>query len=357
MPYAQGRQCSFSRRTGPLVRVNSEEVSVCNDEAVPKILNAPLDKGSWYRIFAMPDSSFKNQMSELSAKKYAVVQRKIARGYAASSLIKMEDRFDRAVLLFMDGVGKDAAKDPDGAVALDEWFTFYSFDIVGLVTFSREFGFLTTGSDVGDCIATSNALTIYLAVMAYFPDLHDWLTAVLSPILLRLGLQPMKHVLETTEQALHSREVDDAAGNDMVSHWKHQKEDDPLSARDLFSTANANVAAGGDTVGTIEQAFMYYMLKNPRCVERLQAELDEAARQGKISAPVGYQAALQLPYFQACVSGTFSLVRACLHQGMPRGRPPFVWGTSSHAVPAQRNPPLPSRNPDRLRPHRAVRGH
>ena len=276
-------------------------MSVCNGEAVRKILSAPLDKGNWYRVFSMPDASFPNQMSQLSAAKHIALQRKIARGYAMSSIVKMEDRFDAAIQLFERGIEDAAAHDANGCVNLSDWCTFYAMDAVGLATFSKEFGFLRTRTDVGNSMAKMGPLKMYLALMAHFPDVHETLMPIITPLLIRVGMAPTNHVLQSTEAAIRAREGDDDASNDMFAHWKHQKAEDPISWRDLFATANANIAAGGDTVGTAEQAFVYYMLKHPDCVARLRAELDEASRQGRVAVPVQYQAAQQLPYLQACV--------------------------------------------------------
>ena len=246
----------------------------------------------------MPDSSWPNQMCELSAQKFAVTQRKIAKGYALSSIIKAESEFDLAIERLEHQINK--LVDMKGIVSLDEWFTYFAYDIVGQITFSQAFGFLEHGKDIGDCIATSHTLVPYLSIMAHFHQYHDLLTT--NPIMRWLDLQPMEHVMKTTMRAVRGREANEAARFDMIEHWKAQKNSEPLTERELLATANANVAAGAETVSSELQAFVYLVLRNPECLRRLRNELDAAASSKEISAPVQYNDAQGLPYFQACVS-------------------------------------------------------
>jgi cytochrome P450 len=136
--------------------------------------------------------------------------------------------------------------------------------------------------------------------MGHFYQYHDLLMS--NPIMAWLDLQPIKHVMATTVRAVQERERSDKARNDMIEHWKSRKSSESLTERELLATANANVAAGADTVGTELQACVYLLLKNPECLRRLLNELDAAAFSNTISSPVQYDAAQKLPYFQACVS-------------------------------------------------------
>ena len=47
------------------------------------------------------------------------------------------------------------------------------------------------------------------------------------------------------------------------------------------------------------RAVIYYVLKNEDCKKRLIAEVDEASKRGKLSDPVKYSEAEQMPYLQA----------------------------------------------------------
>lgn len=272
------------------------EVSVSDPECVRRILVRPLDKHTWYKIFAMPDSSWANQMSELSAQKFSVTQKKIAGGYALSNVIKAEPELDQAIQCFQYQI--DRLIGAGRFINLDVWFTYFAFDVVGQITFSQEFGFLQQGKDVGKCIATSHILVPYLSIMAHFYQYHDLIMS--NTIMAWLDLQPMKHVMETTVRAIQERERNGNSRIDMIEHWKSHSE--PLTDKEILSTASANVAAGADTVASELQAFVYLLLRHPDCLRCLRAELDAAALNHRISVPAQYNAVQDLPYFQACVS-------------------------------------------------------
>lgn len=242
-------------------------------------------------------------MCETSASRFALTQKKIAAGYSLSNIIRSEDEFDVAIARLEARIDESIYKDE--IISLDKWFAFFAFDIVGQTTFSQAFGFLERGVDVGGCVATSHALVTYLSFMAYFHKWHDLLMA--NPLIEYFDLQPMRHVMATTEKAVRTREKNSKARNDMIERWKRQTSDTPLTSKDLLSAANANVAAGAETVGTALQAFVYQMLQHPKCLARLRNEIDEAAAVGKLASPVRWSAAQDLTYFHACVGSATSL--------------------------------------------------
>ncbi|KAH8594380.1 cytochrome P450 [Bisporella sp. PMI_857] len=287
------------REYGPCVRLSHYEVSVSDPEAVRVILLRPLRKHTWYKIFAMPDSSWHNMMAELDPQKFGVMAKKVSGGYTSTNILRSELEIDHAIEILKSQI--DRLDDQGESVALDKWFTFFAFDLVGQMTFSKPFGFLEQGKDVENCIATSHRLVPYLAMMAYFHMIHE----ILSPLLVWLDIQPMRHVMDTTIQAVNAREKSDRVAWDMIEQWKNQKSGEPLTQRELLAAANANIAAGGEGIGTQSQALVYLLLKNPDCLQRLYRELNEAALNHQVSSPVQYSEALELPYFQACMKEAY----------------------------------------------------
>jgi cytochrome P450 len=54
--------------------------------------------------------------------------------------------------------------------------------------------------------------------------------------------------------------------------------------------------AGSDTTAISLRAILYYIIKTPKTYKRLQAEIDEADRAGKLSKFVTYGECLDLEY-------------------------------------------------------------
>lgn len=57
--------------------------------------------------------------------------------------------------------------------------------------------------------------------------------------------------------------------------------------------------AGSDTTAISLRAMLYYMLKNPSTMRKLQNEIEEMEAKGLISDPVTYQQSCKMPYLQA----------------------------------------------------------
>ncbi|KAJ5462798.1 hypothetical protein N7475_007742 [Penicillium sp. IBT 31633x] len=70
----------------------------------------------------------------------------------------------------------------DRPVKLDQWFTFFAFNAVGEVIFSKSFVFFEHGKDIRNAILNRRLLACYAAVMGYYIcRLLTFLTRVLRP--------------------------------------------------------------------------------------------------------------------------------------------------------------------------------
>ena len=65
----------------------------------------------------------------------------------------------------------------------------------------------------------------------------------------------------------------------------------------ILSWVLNNVRAGSDTIASTLSGIIYYVLKNPAVLKRLQEELDNAA----VEAPVSWKTAQALPYLGAVI--------------------------------------------------------
>lgn len=74
-----------------------------------------------------------------------------------------------------------------------------------------------------------------------------------------------------------------------------------MTDRDIFVSIGANIGAGSDTTSITLSAILYHLMKNPETMRRLREELDEASREGRISDPITFKEAQELPYLQAVI--------------------------------------------------------
>lgn len=62
---------------------------------------------------------------------------------------------------------------------------------------------------------------------------------------------------------------------------------------------STNVFAGSDTTGIALRAAVYFLCKDPRCMQKAVAELDAAHNAGQLSTLISYREAAALPYLNA----------------------------------------------------------
>ena len=65
--------------------------------------------------------------------------------------------------------------------------------------------------------------------------------------------------------------------------------------------ATSNAFAGSDTTAASARAVLYYLLRNPEYQQRLEDELMEAYKCGKLSQLAKRTEVEQLPFFMACM--------------------------------------------------------
>jgi hypothetical protein len=71
--------------------------------------------------------------------------------------------------------------------------------------YSKAFGFLETGTDVGASIKNSRILTLYMAVMGYFQIIHRLTLGI--PFIGKLGLTPSQHMFDPVRRAVTARKA------------------------------------------------------------------------------------------------------------------------------------------------------
>ena len=89
----------------------------------------------------------------------------------------------------------------------------------------------------------------------------------------------------------------------------------------VLSMATSNIFAGSDTTAISLRAVIYHLLKRPESKIKLIDEIDNMRRKGKLTDPVSFEQAEDMPYLQACM---YEALRCHPAVGMslPRVTPP-----------------------------------
>jgi cytochrome P450 len=159
------------------------------------------------------------------------------------------------------------------------------------------------------------------AHLGLIPELNNWFYYLTSffmkenPI---LGLQ------QFGQRAREDRKAGNVPSDREDFLVKGQKLVDAGKLTDQLAdrVLTGNVIAGSDTTGITLAAALYYLMRNPESMRKLQYEFDEATRRGELSQPATYAEASKLSYLQAVIKETLRIhpaVGMLLSRVVPEG--------------------------------------
>ncbi|PVH68975.1 cytochrome P450 [Cadophora sp. DSE1049] len=284
---------------GPIVRVGPNHVSVSDPAMIPIIygISSKFTKTSFYTLLApfWDGTRMESTFTAREPAEHKAIKSSVAQLYAMTNIKKFEGYAEECTELFIDVVRKSEGS----PMGLSVWVHWYAFDVIASITFQRRFGFMDQQRDVYDLIKSLDYTQDYTLVVGMFPSLHDWLLG--NPTLMKW----IKRVLPNAPDPIHKIFELKAKGAQNISF------------RDLLNHLGNNILAGADTTAISLRACFYYLIKNPRCYDKLVAEILDAERNGLLSKSVSYDECLRLPYLQAVMR---EAMRTHLGVGFPLER-------------------------------------
>ncbi|KAM5358155.1 hypothetical protein ACJZ2D_015543 [Fusarium nematophilum] len=208
------------------------------------------------------------------------------------------------------------------------------------VNSAKRHGFIEKNEDVEGIVAYLSKLFLYVAPVGQIPFLD--LLFLKNPIYLKLSQWGLfdstfpvaKFARARMAERLIPELKSDAVlptsemkkqplGQDLLSKFIAAREARPEFMTDqLVQTMAVSMAfAGSETTAITLSAVFYYLLRNKRCYEKLQRELDAASRAGAFSdydsGLVTFSEAQKFPYLHACIQEAFRMHPA---PGLPMER-------------------------------------
>jgi cytochrome P450 len=141
---------------------------------------------------------------------------------------------------------------------------------------------------------------VYGANIGLLPELHSWIAFIGSAFGVK---SPFENVNNFLLEQILARQSGKSIGTngDFLDKLLTLETHGKIERQDTFTTLGANVAAGSDTTAIGLSAVIYLLIKNPSCLGKLQDEIDEFAKDGRISNPVTFKEAQEMPYLQAVI--------------------------------------------------------
>jgi cytochrome P450 len=319
-------------RYGPLVRTARNEISISDPTSLKYIYGAgtKFRKSDWYSVWQghRKFDLFGGRDEALHGKQ----RRLVSNIYSMADLKKLEPAVDTAIGLVVKRLGEVGGRGKH--VDVGKWAQLFAFDVIGLVTFSKPFGFLAAGNDDGSFAAIDEALksASWIGQVPWLFWLHDFMMPVIGGNWLGVNnrngslRQFAKRECDRKEQGM----------NDILTSLKKVQDAKPqeFSDEDVLSMASSNIFAGSDTTGITIGAVLYNLCKHPRCRDKLIQEIQNAVQREGLDETdnMPFDVGFAMPYLQACIYEALR-VHPAVGMSLPRVVPPEGYEVEGRFMP------------------------
>ncbi|UNI16466.1 hypothetical protein JDV02_002898 [Purpureocillium takamizusanense] len=287
---------------GPIARIAPNWV-VCGDPSELRrmwAVRSPWTRSWWYRgmrIDPYRDSSF----STIDDNLHNAIRNKISPGYGGKDVDDVHQLIDDQVKNLISLIDKHLSQTSRaGVIDLAEKIQYFSLDVISSLAFGKTFGYMELNQDKFGYIEMAGKTVYILVSTTLIPGV---ISLMQSPYLRWLvpsvkDMGGIGDIIRFAEDVVAQRFGDDpVVKRDMlgslVTHGLSQKETE--------CEALVQMIAGSDTTATAIRSTILFIITSPHVYMRLQSEIDAAAKEGRISAPITHAEAQNFEYLQAVI--------------------------------------------------------
>lgn len=320
------------REHGDIVRLGPNVLSFGDPKALKVIygLNKGFIKSDFYPVQQAVSKGKRLQslFSTANEDYHAKYRRCVSNTFAMSSLVSYEPLVDSTIDVFLDQTQSLFANTGESC-NFSRWLQFFAADVIGDLTWSRRLGFVEKNEDVDGIIGFLGGFLSYAGPIGQMPILDLFLEKNPIKLLLqRWGITKSVFPVTLFAQSRSAERADEmakikayglqapsnnAAGIDLLSKFTQAQHDHPdfMTDTQVLTACVSMVFAGSETTAISLSSVFYFLLKHPRCYEKLMVELDESARNGTIvdreNGSVSWSESQKLPYLDAVIQESFRL--------------------------------------------------
>jgi len=215
------------------------------------------------------------------------------------------------------------------------WFNYLAFDIIGDLAFGAPFGMLEKGKDITEIRMTPDSPVTYApavevlnrrgevsGTLGCLPGLKPYAKWLPDPFFSK-GIAAVQNLagiaVARVSQRLDGKQ--DAERVDLLARLMEGKDETgaKLGRAELTAEALTQLIAGSDTTSNTSCAILYWTVKTPGVLEKLQKELDAEIPAG-VDIPT-YEMVKNLPYLQNVINESLR-IHSTSSLGLPRLIPP-----------------------------------
>lgn len=212
-----------------------------------------------------------------------------------------------------------------------EWFNYTAFDIIGDLAFGAPFGMLEKGADIAEIRESPDAPPRYApaievlnrrgevsGTIGCWPWIKPYAKYLPDPFFTK-GVKAVENLAGIAVARVKARleSVQDSDRVDLLARLMEGKDENgnKLGRQELTAEALTQLIAGSDTTSNTSCAILFHVLKNPKVLKRLQAELDQAIPSSQ-DVPV-FEQVKDLPYMDFVIKETMR-IHSTSSLGLPR---------------------------------------
>ncbi|KAF2711581.1 benzoate 4-monooxygenase cytochrome P450 [Pleomassaria siparia CBS 279.74] len=230
-------------------------------------------------------------------------QRKlVAHAFSDKALHDQQHLLKHYVELLVRKLKEAIQTDPNSKVDMVNWYNFTTFDIMSDLTFGEPLKLLeesTYSPWVRSVFANVRLLQVGETIRAW-PGLEILSKVIAGKTMMAKRKLHMQHAIDRVEKRM-------ALKTDRPDIWTHvlrhngsaEGKGKGLTQKEMYSNSGLFMVAGTETTATLLSGLTYYLLKNPKKLERLNKEIREAFAK---SEDMTMTTLGQLAYMNACIS-------------------------------------------------------
>jgi benzoate 4-monooxygenase len=257
----------------------------------------------------------------------------VSHTFSAKSIGQFEQYIHANLELFYSKwsrLSKEASGSATGYASIDalNWFNYLAFDIIGDLAFGAPFGMLEAERDFAEirkspdspptsapAIQVLNRRGEVSGTLGCLPQLKPY-ARYLPDKFFSQGVEAVENLAGIAIARVAQRlDNPDIGRVDLLARLMEGKDanGEKLGREELTAEALTQLIAGSDTTSNTSCAILYWVLRTPHVLPKLQAELDAAVGPGVPS----YDAVKDLPYVQNVIWETMR-IHSTSSLGLPR---------------------------------------
>ncbi|KAJ4252348.1 hypothetical protein NW762_010946 [Fusarium torreyae] len=315
-------------QSGPVVRVGTDEVDICDPTAAKAIhsVKEGYKKAPFYEIL-IPGTT--NLVNAIDVEFHRRHRRLLSSPLSESSLKTVEPTVDSYMKTAIIGMRREMEE--RGAVDVAKFWLFMTTDIIVELSFGESFGILENGKDIqkNQYIEDLENLASRGAIRTTFPTLISLATKLPLPMF-KETTAAVTRLRNYSEQAIARYKRDfasnPAAAKPMLFKKLFEAGEAGLSEEEIRAEAQAYIVAGSDTTSTTLTYLVFCVCRNNEVKKALVKELQ------MLSGDFSHADLRDLPYLNNVIDETLRLYAAA-PGALPRVVPPGGAYLAGHFLP------------------------